>query len=100
AGGDLAVGGGGAGRREGAAVVGLLLLRAGERRLPEALRLQARRRRLQGALEEVHLDVAVEGDDVEQVNGPAVEGRPGGGGAVGDALHLLEVFRVEAAQEQ
>ena len=55
---------------------------------------------MQGGIERLDLRPGIEGDDVEQVEWPAVEARPGGAGAVGDALHLLEVFLVVAAQEQ
>src|SRR5205823_8835819 len=42
----------------------------------------------------------VNGDDIDQVNRPALELRSGGAGAVGDALHLFEELAIEAAQEQ
>ncbi len=39
-------------------------------------------------------------DDVDDVEQPALEPGPRGGRAVGDALHLLEVFRIISAEEQ
>ena len=61
---------------------------------------QAGRRRFEGAVERFDLGPAVEGDDVDQVDGPTVEACPGRGRAVGDALHLFEKFLVEAAEKQ
>ena len=69
-------------------------------RVLEALAFQSGRRGVQGAVEERDLDVAVEGDHVDQVDGPAVELGAGRGGAVGDALHLFEELRVVPPQEQ
>ena len=55
---------------------------------------------LQGAVEEVGLDVGVDRDDVEQVEVSAVEGRPGGRGAVGGPFHFLQVLFIVSPEEQ
>ena len=98
---DLAVGGGRAGGGEGAAVLGCGRAARPRGGLAEALRPPGRSAWLEGGVEGVDLDArqlsATMSSEVER---PAVERGPGGGGAVGDALHLLEVFRVEPAQEQ
>ena len=47
-----------------------------------------------------HVHGAVEGDDVEQIDVPALELGPGLHGAVGDALHLLQVLHVVLAEEE
>ena len=39
-------------------------------------------------------------DDVEEVDRPAVEGRPGGRGAVGGPFHFLQVLFIVSAEEQ
>src|SRR5205823_2305286 len=54
----------------------------------------------QAVVERLDLGPGVEGDYVEQVDAPAVEAGAGLAGAVGDALHLLEVFLVVAAEEE
>ena len=47
-----------------------------------------------------HLHFRVGDDDIGQVEFPVQPLRPGGVGAVGDALHLFEDFAIEAAQEK
>src|SRR5262249_14444004 len=97
---DLAVGRGRSDGGEGAAVLGGLVRRLRVGRLLEAAPLQAGRGRLEVLLEEVDLDAPVEGADVDGAEGAALELGPAGGGAVGDALHLLEELAVVAAQEE
>ena len=92
--GGLAVGGEGA-------TVHRLGARLGPRRiLGKTHAFQSGRRGVQGGIERLDLGPGIEGDDVEQIELPAVEARAGGAGAVGDALHFLEIFLVVAAQEQ
>ncbi len=97
---DLAVGRGRPGGGERAAMVLTRRHRARRRRLGKLDSLQARRRRLQRAIEERHFDIRVDGHNIDEVQAAAVELRAGIGGAVGDALHLLELLAVVAAQEQ
>ena len=97
---DLAVGRGGPGRREGAAMRFLGPNRPLLGRLAESPAFQAGRRGLEGVFEKVGLDVGVDRDEVEQIERPAVPLGAGRRGPVGDSLHLLEVFGVESAQEQ
>ncbi len=97
---DLAVGRGGAGRREGAAVRFLGASRSLLGGLAEPAALQAGRRGLEGVFQEVGLDVGVDRHQVEQIERPALPLGPGRGRAVGDSLHLLEIFGVEPAQEE
>ena len=66
-------------------------------RLAEPPALQPRRRGVEGTIKERGLDVGVERDDIEQVDGPPVELGPGRGRTVGDPLHLLEVLGVESS---
>ena len=54
---------------------------------------EAGRRRVEGRVERLDFGPGIEGDDVDQVDRPAVEAGADGAGAVGDALHLFEVFR-------
>ena len=99
---DLAVGGGRAGGGEGAAVHRLgRRLGACGCRLREAHAFQAGRRGLQGASRACRsrarqLRATM---STRSMGRPSKRG-PGGGGAVGDALHLFEVLLVVAAQEQ
>ena len=97
---DLAVGRRGAGRGEGAAMFG----GSGSGRevggFAELFAFEARRRGLERGVEEFELDVGVDRDHVEEVNRSAKEPGPGGGRAVGDPLHLFEIFLVVAPQEE
>ena len=93
--------GGRAGGGEGAAVAlgsgdgsGAWLL------LGEAHAFQAGRRGLEGGVERLDLRPELSATmSTRSIGRPSKRG-PGRGGAVGDALHLFEVFRVVAAQEQ
>ena len=69
-------------------------------RLAKPPAFEAGRGGLERVFEEVGLDVGVDRDEVEQIERPAVQGRSGRRGSVGDPLHLLEIFGIESAQEQ
>ena len=49
---------------------------------------------------EFDLDVGIDRDDVEEVERLAVELGIGGGRAVGDSLHLLDVFRIITSKKK
>ena len=55
---------------------------------------------LEGVFQEVGLDVGVDRDQIEQIERAPVPAGAGRGRSVGDPFHLLEVFRVESAQEE
>ena len=54
----------------------------------------------QGGLEVARIHIAVQRDDVQQVDGTPLELGAGLGGAIGDALHLLQELQIELAQEE
>ncbi len=97
---DLAVGRGGPGRREGAAMRFLGANRPLLGRLAKPPAFQAGRGGLEGVFQKVGLDVGVDRDQVEQIERPPVPLGPGRRGPVGDSLHLLEVFGIKSAQEE
>ncbi len=96
---DLAVLRGRAGGGEGAAMLALVGLGLGVRGIGEDLAFQPGAGGLQGAVERVGFQLGIRGGDVDEVDGAAFELRPWRGGAVGDPLHLFEVFGVITSQE-
>ena len=97
---DLAVGlvaasGGGEGR---AVIVLVALLRAVHRWILDPF--EAGRAGCKGIVEGFEFHPHIEGDDIDEIDGPTVVSRAGRGRAVGDALHLVEDFTLELAEEQ
>ena len=64
------------------------------------LALQTCRGGVEGVVEEGGFDIGIDGDDVQEIERPALKLRTCRGGSVGDAFHLLEVFGVELPQEK
>ena len=68
--------------------------------LDAAQALQAGRLGGEALVEGHDLGPGVDGDDIDEVDRPAVETGAGRAGAFGDPLHLLQVLRGVAAEEQ
>ena len=97
---DFAVGRRRAGGGEGAAVIGLRLGHWPQIGIQKLDPLQPGRRCIEGTVECLDLGPAIEADDIDEIEWPAIELRAGGVGPIGDPLHFFEVFLLEPAHEK